>query len=402
MRILFLCDNFPPEVNAPATRTYEHCKEWVELGYEVTVITCFPNFPKGEVFEGYNNKWKSTEDKDGIKVIRVWSYISANKGFFKRIIDFISYSITAFIAGLSIKTDVIIGTSPQFFTAVSARMLSLFKRKPWIMEVRDIWPESIAAVGAMKKSSLIYKFLTKIERSLYRSATLIIPVTDAFKNYIGSYVRDHNKIRVFKNGVDISKFKPIAKDTNLLNQFALKNKSIIGYLGTHGMAHALDFILDSAKEIANPNVVILLLGDGSEKERLMERARNENINNVVFLPFVSKEEIVQYISIIDIALVNLKKSETFKSVIPSKIFENACMGKPILLGVQGESEDIIRKYNAGIPFEPENRNEFLKSLKEIIRNKETYQKGCYKLAKDYNRSEIAAKMVKTIEQNIKN
>ena len=143
MRILFLTDNFPPEMNAPATRTWEHCKEWINLGVSVTVITCTPNFPEGKVYNGYKNKFLQTEIIDGIKVVRVWSFISANNGFLKRIIDYTSYAMMSFIVGLWYKCDVIIATSPQFFTALSGFTLSIFKRKPWIFELRDLWPESI-------------------------------------------------------------------------------------------------------------------------------------------------------------------------------------------------------------------------------------------------------------------
>ena len=139
MHILFITDNFPPEVNAPATRTYEHCMEWIKAGHQVTVITCAPNFPRGKVFDGYKNKIYQTAQFDGVKVIRVWSYIAANQGFIKRIIDFVSFAITSFFAGLFVrKVDVIIGTSPQFFTTVSAYGLSIFKRKPWVFELRDL------------------------------------------------------------------------------------------------------------------------------------------------------------------------------------------------------------------------------------------------------------------------
>ena len=133
MRILFLTDNFPPEVNAPASRTFEHCREWVKMGADVTVVTCFPNFPQGKVYPGYKNKLYQKEMMDGIKVIRVWSYIVPNVGVLKRTLDFISYSVSSFIAGLFIKTDIIIATSPQFFTALSGRTLAFWKRKPWIM-----------------------------------------------------------------------------------------------------------------------------------------------------------------------------------------------------------------------------------------------------------------------------
>ena len=177
MRILFLTDNFPPEVNAPASRTYDHAREWVKSGHSVTVITCFPNFPKGKIYDGYKNKLYQKERIDGIEVIRVWSYITANKGFFKRTLDFISYSVTSFFAGLFVNTDVIVATSPQFFTALSGRTLAFFKRKPWIMEVRDLWPESIKTVGAMK-DNLFIRYFEWQEIRCYKSAKKIIVVTD--------------------------------------------------------------------------------------------------------------------------------------------------------------------------------------------------------------------------------
>ena len=155
MKILFLTDNFPPEVNAPASRTYEHCREWKKSGAEVTVITCVPNFPKGKVYDGYKNKLYQTEVMDGIKVVRVWTYMVPNKGFFKRTLDYISFSVSSFIAGLFQKADVIIATSPHFFTALSGRTLKFWKRTPWIMEVRDLWPEEIKTAGVMKDNYII-------------------------------------------------------------------------------------------------------------------------------------------------------------------------------------------------------------------------------------------------------
>ena len=197
MRILFLTDNFPPEMNAPATRTWEHCKEWVNLKADVTVITCTPNFPEGKVFKGYKNKFIQTELIDGIKVVRVWSYISANNGFLKRIIDYTSYAIMAFTVGLWYKCDLIIATSPQFFTAISGYALSVFKRKPWIFELRDLWPESIRAVGAMQNKKILY-FFEKLELFLYKKANLVVPVTDSFKQNLIDRGISESKIKVIK------------------------------------------------------------------------------------------------------------------------------------------------------------------------------------------------------------
>lgn len=369
MKILFLTDNFAPEFNAPASRTYAHCKEWVEQGAQVTVITGVPNFPKGKVFEGYKNRWKQEEYIDGIRVIRVWTYIAANEGFFKRTLDFISFMITSFWAGLFVKTDLIVATSPQFFTAISGRWLSFFKRKKWVMEVRDIWPESIKAVGAMDGNWII-RYFEYLEKRMYRSAYKIVTVTDSFKRQL---IKEHaipeTKIGVFKNGIDTSLFRPIAKDAELLKELGLQKKFVIGYIGTHGMAHKLDFILKTAKEIKDDQIHFLFLGTGAEKENLVKLKEELNLQNVTMLDSVSKNQVSKYISILDAGLVNLKKSDTFKSVIPSKIFELAAMHKPILLGVEGESKDLVETYGIGVCFEPENNNDFIEKVNEIVAKK---------------------------------
>ena len=400
MRILFLTDNFPPEVNAPATRTYEHCIKWIELGHKVTVITCFPNFPKGKIFEGYTNKLYQKENIDGITVIRVWSYITENNGFVKRIIDYISYALTSFLFGLFVKTDLIIATSPQFFTAVSGRILSFFKGKPWVMEVRDLWPDSIAAVGSMNKSSIPFKILKKIEHHLYLSASKIVVVTDSFKKYV---IKDHQitpeKVGVFKNGVLISNFKkPKPNDLMTLKEsLGLKNKIVISYLGTHGLAHGLKFILESISKISNPDLHFLFIGDGAEKQNLIKYSKTLHSKKFTFIESVTKSEIPLYIDISDYSLVNLKKSDEFKNVIPSKIFENIAMYKPILLGVEGESKKLIDDYGVGVCFEPENKESFLNAIKDIQKlDRESFKVNCNKMLVDFERNNIAENLIKFI------
>jgi len=400
MKILFLTDNFPPEVNAPATRTYEHCREWVKKGADVTVITCFPNFPQGKVYEGYKNKLYQKEVIDDIKVIRVWSYMVANKGFVKRTLDYISYSISAFIVGLFIKSDIIIATSPQFFTAIAGRKLSFWKHTPWIMEVRDLWPESIKNVDAIKDNFVI-RILEKQEIKCYRKAKGIITVTDTFKKVIIEKGISKDKIKVVKNGANLNLYQPKSKNKKILEHLKLNDKFILGYIGTHGMAHKLDFILNTASRITNTNVHFLFIGDGAEKESLLKQSNKLGLKNTTFLDPIKKNEVSDYISIIDIALIPLKKSELFKTVIPSKIFESAAMKRPILLGVDGESRKIIEKYNAGLYFEPENEKDFIEKLNYIINDKKVYstcQDGCLKLALDFDRKKLACNMYNFIKE----
>lgn len=400
MHILFITDNFPPEVNAPATRTSEHCLAWTKAGATVTVITCAPNFPQGKVYEGYKNKLVQTETVDGIRVVRVWSYITANEGFIKRILDYISFAFMAFCVGLFEKADVIVATSPQFFVAVTGYFLSMFKSKPWVFELRDLWPESIRATSAMKNQAAL-DWLEKLELFLYRRADLIIPVTDAFKANLIERGIAASKIQVVTNGANLVLFPPQPKDPELLQKLGLTGKFVVGYIGTHGLAHSLDFIMTAIVKMQQSNLHFLFIGDGAEKKNIQEIAAHLQLKNVTFLSSIPKEQIPAHLSIIDASLVPLKKSDTFKTVIPSKIFEAASMQKPILLGVDGQARSIIETHRAGLYFEPENEADFIKQLATLATDTELYaklQQGCHELAQAYDREVLAAKMLALLNE----
>lgn len=402
MKILFLTDNFPPEVNAPATRTFEHCKEWVAEGIDVTIITCNPNFPQGKVYSGYKNKLlPQKEIIEGIKVIRVWSYMSKNSGFLKRTLDYISYAITSFFAGLFVKTDVIIATSPQFFTAISGYMLSVFKRKKWIFELRDLWPETIRSVSAVK-STKVLDFLEKIEIYLYKKADLIISVTNSFKSNLINRSIDPSKIKIITNGVNRNVFNESIKAHDLVDDLGLQDKFIIGYIGTHGMTHNLEGLISNIPN--DESLHFVFIGDGACKSTMIKIASERGLKNVTFLDPVGKNEIAKYWSFIDVALVPLRKSSTFLEVLPSKMFEAAAMGKPILLGVDGEARQLIEKFNCGIFFEPENCEEMVEKAKGLKDNELLYQElasNGLEMADNFDRKVLATKMLKLIKEEIK-
>ena len=405
MHILFLTDNFPPEVNAPASRTFEHCKEWVKAGHKVTVITGVPNFPKGEVFKGYRNRLWQREQVDGIDIVRVWTYIAPNEGNSKRILDYISFMISAFLGSLFVsKPTLIIGTSPQFFTACAAYLVSIFRRVPWVFELRDFWPESIKVVGAISDGWII-RFLEKIEVYLYHKTSHIVAVTHSFKKILVERGIPEEKISVITNGVDTSRFVPQSKDCLLIDRHGLKEKFVIGYIGTIGLAHKLDVILDAAETLLQSElrdkVQFLILGDGAEKSRLKNRAIKSGLNNVTFLDSVEKKEVVNYWSILDVSIVHLKKDQLFKTVIPSKIFECMSMGVPILHGVQGESANIIVEHDVGFLFEPENFEELCGSIRKLYLNislRDKFKKNGLIAAKSYNRAFLAKKFLNDLEK----
>lgn len=397
-----MTDNFPPEVNAPATRTFEHCLEWIKKGHQITVITCAPNFPYGKLYNGYKNKLYQCELISEIKVIRVWSYMSSNSGFIKRVIDYLSFAFMSFFIGIFQKHDIIIATSPQFFTTWSGWAISKIRRKPWIFELRDLWPESIKTVGVMKQGHII-NLLEKIELGLYKSCNRVVAVTDAFKNNLIAREIGNDKIEVVTNGSNMELFYPRKADISLLKSLGLKGKFVVGYIGTLGMAHNLDFIIKAIGKISDPDVHFLFIGDGAMKSKIVKISKELQLKNVSFLDSVSKDKVPKYLSIIDISLVPLRKDDNFKTVIPSKIFEASAMQKPILLGVQGQAQEILDKYGAGICFEPDNEKDFIEKL-SILKDFSFYQKcqdGCVNLATDYDRKKLADKMLDIIEKIIK-
>jgi glycosyltransferase involved in cell wall biosynthesis len=400
VHVLFLTDNFPPEVNAPASRTFEHCREWVKAGHRVTVITCAPNFPKGKVFDGYRNKLGQRETMEGIEVVRVWSYITANEGFVRRILDYQSYMVSAIIASLFVrKVDVIVGTSPQFFTACAAYVASRLKFRPYIFELRDLWPETIKAVGAMKNARAI-ELLEKLELFLYRKSAKVISVTKSFKKNLISRGIDGSKIEIVTNGVDISQFTPRPKDEALTRQLGLEGKFVAGYIGTHGLCHGLETLVTAAERLRGTGIVFLFLGDGARKQFLRDMAAEKKLDNVVFIDSVPKAEVPRYWSILDVSVIHLQKAELFTTVIPSKLFESMGMGLPVLHGVEGESADIVRDEHAGIPFEPENVDELVAALRRLKDNPAElgqFKASCLKGAQNYDRTNLALKMMRILE-----
>jgi len=394
MHILFLTDNFPPEVNAPASRTFEHCREWVRAGYQVTVITCAPNFPKGKLYPGYKNKLLQRERINGIEVIRVWTYITANSGTLRRMLDYISFMFAAVLASLLVrKPDLVIGTSPQFFTVCAAWIVSVLKRIPFIFELRDIWPESIKAVGAIK-SGMLLAVLEQIEMFLYRHAAQIICVTNRFKSILVKRGINESKIRVVKNGVDLARFSPMPKDSALLQSLGLEGHFTVGYVGTHGLAHRLEIVLQAARIVQDMRFEIrfLLVGDGAEKVKLKQTAKVMKLNNVRFIDSVDKNEVCKYWSLLDVAIIHLKADRLFQSVIPSKLFECMAMDVPVLHGVKGESAEIVAQTGCGITFQPENSADLVQKILTLQSNpeklKELSQAGL--IAAQHNNRQVRA------------
>jgi len=366
MKILVLTHYYPPEVNAPASRLSEHARVWAQAGHAVTVVTCVPNHPTGRAYPGYRNRLWQEEERDGVRVIRLWTWLAANEGFLPRISNYVSYLLSVLVWMWRLpKADVVLSTSPQFFCGLAGWLLKR-KRRPWVLEIRDLWPESIVTLGAMKRGAAI-KLLEAIERFAYRQADLVVSVTDGFVPHIRER-RGDGPIAVIKNGVDLTTFTTpdAAAETEFRAAHGLTGKFVAAYVGTHGMAHKLDTVLEAAELLRDrSDIAFLLVGDGAERERLVAEVAARGLSNVVMLGQQPKSAMPGIWAASDAALVLLRRVDTFKTVIPSKMFEAMAMACPMVMGVEGEAKALMEAGGAGIAITPESAQELAAAVTRL-------------------------------------
>jgi glycosyltransferase involved in cell wall biosynthesis len=407
VKILFLTDNFAPESNAPAIRTHEHTRSWVKMGHEVTVITCVPNFPAGVVFEGYRNRLFQREEIDGVHVIRVWTYITRNEGFLKRTLDYVSYMLSAIIASLFVaRPDVVIATSPQFFTAIGGWVVSCLKWRPFVFELRDLWPETVLAVGAMQGNAIL-DALEGLAHFLYRRANLIIPVTQTFAERLVELGIPKERIEVVTNGIDpddicIERSQREVRETYGIPQDAFS----VGYIGTLGMCHGLSTLLEGAQTLlGDDRFHFVVMGDGADRDELIEILERDELSNVTLIDRQPRLEALAMLNSIDASLVMLRSSPVFETVIPSKIFEAMALQKPILLGVRGEAYRIVvEETGSGLAFPPEDSAGMVARIKELRESPELQralgQRGQRAVRERYRRTVLAEKLIGFVERNV--
>ncbi len=369
MKILYVSQYFPPEMGAPAARVHELSREWARTGHRVTVLTGFPNHPTGVIPPEYRGQWLRRESVDGVDVVRVPIYAAANKGVFLRAANYLSYAASATAVGpwLVERPDVLVATSPQFLTAAAGRLLSWCKRVPFVFEVRDLWPRSIVEVGAMTADSPAVKALEMLERWLYRSADHIVVVTESFVQEIAAHGIPAGKISVVTNGVDLDLFRPGDRE-QARAELGLPPGFLATYVGTHGMAHGLDLLLDAAAALRDLPVRFLLVGEGAEKAALQRQAAARGLDDVLFWNQCPRDKVARILAASNVCLVLLRDKPLFRAVIPSKIFEFMGAGRGILTTVDGESRRIIETAVAGVFCPPGDAKALVNALRHLVDN----------------------------------
>ena len=354
LKIVYLSHYYPPEMGAPAARVSAFARRWAAMGHDVTALTTFPNHPTGVIREGYRGRIRMIEDDHGVRVVRTFLYAAPNRGVFRRGLCYASFALSSVLLGAVPigRPDVLIATSPQFLALLSGWALARMRGVPLVLEIRDLWPDSIVAVGALPPTSAVVRTLERLERFIYRRADLVVSVTHSFVPLLEE--RGARRVVVIPNGADTSRFTPDVDREAARKRFGLEGRFVAGFAGTIGMAHGLESVLDAAERLASshPEILFWLVGDGARRAALQDEAARRNLTNVRFDGQRPREEMPEVLAAADAALVLLRPTPLFETVLPSKMFEAMAASCPVVLGVKGEARRLLEESGGGVAVEP--------------------------------------------------
>ena len=398
-------------MGAPAARAAELARHWARAGHEVSVLTGFPNHPTGIVPPEWRSRLRHLtyhEKVGGADVYRTWLWPLPNRKSHERMRNYASFCLSAALRGLRIpRHDVVIASSPQLLVGLVGWWFAFTRGVPFVFEVRDLWPESLIAVGVGSEDSLLHKMLAAIAGFLYARADRVVVVAPAFREHLVKHWRvPAEKIAVVENGVEEDLFVPAhpAANNALRQELGAEGKFLVCYIGTIGNAHGLETLLDAAVQLKDerPGVILFLVGEGAEKERIVSLAQALRLTNVRFLDQQPRERIPAFISASDACLVLLKKAEVFKTVIPTKMLEFMSCGRPVILGVDGQARQIIEQAGAGVAIEPENAQALVQAIKQLADDPSFAQtlgkKGRDCILRNFSRRRTAEKYIGVLNE----
>lgn len=378
MRILYVSQYFPPEVNAPAVRVAELATRWAAAGHTVTVLTGFPNHPSGRLAPGYRQRWLRgiwRERMSGVDVLRSWLVPLPNRHSWQRMLNNSSFAAfglaTATLLG---RRDVLIATSPQLLVGLIGYWYGKLRGVPFIFEVRDLWPESLAASGVRATESRLVAVLRGVARFLYDRADHIVCVTGPMRDrLIAEWRIPEDKVSVVGQGVDTDAIRPASEDERIAakDRWDVAGRFVVGYVGTLGAAHGLETVLDAAEELRDkaPAVLFLLVGDGARRDALVADAQQRGLSNVRFVLEQPRDAIPSILAALDLGLVLLRPSLLFSTVMPTKLLEYMAAGCPVLSNVDGEARRVVEEADCGWHCLPDASGSLADTIMDLVQHR---------------------------------
>lgn len=344
-RVLLLTQWFDPE---PTFKGLVFARELVAQGFDVDVITGFPNYPGGKLYPGYKVKLLQREQIDGVNVMRVPLYPSHDQGAVGRVLNYVSFAFSALICGLFFvkRPDVIYAYHPPLTVGITAGFLRIFRRVPVVYDIQDMWPDTLRVTGMFSNERAL-KLVSVVCDWVYRRADQLVVLSPGFKRLLIERGVPERKIAVIYNWCADNVFS--VPENAIPISFSEMKKFHILFAGNMGKAQALDSILDAAAllQYKAPDLMFVFLGGGLEAERLRQLSTEKSLDNVMFIPPVPMQEVGRYLNAADVLLVHLKKDPLFTITIPSKTQAYMAVGKPILMAVDGDAADLVLRSACG-------------------------------------------------------
>ena len=410
MKILFVTQYFPPEIGAGAIRVHEMCKEWVAQGHDITVLTGFPNYPTGNVPREYKRKiWKliHIENIDGIRIIHTWLYPTDYRGALVRILNYLSFLISASFTGMFVhKPDIVLATSPPLLVGLAGYWISFIKRVPFIFDVRDLWPESLVIADEINQRNLVFNCLKHLSKFLYRHSAKVVVVTDGFKKELIDHYNLHgDRIAIIKNGVDLTFFKPNSNNGKTKKDLGFDQKFVVSYFGSIGISHGVENILACAKCLLDHReILFLIVGEGARKHVCLKLKEDDKLDNVQIWDNQPREKIPELINASNVFLVSHINAPVFNTFIPSKMFEGMACEIPLLAAVAGDAAEIVNASKAGIVVERENPKDMADAIIRLYENQsycdELGSNGLEFVRTNFSRQQLANHYLEIIQNTI--
>lgn len=351
LHIGYLVQQFPPEVGAGPARVVEMAKHWIQAGARVTVFTGMPNRPEGRIHPAYRGHLFIDETWHGIQVRRSWLYASPKHGFIRTIFNNATFMVSSAICGAMRGggLDVLIASSPPFFTHLSGAAIGFLRRVPLVLEVRDLWPDYLLDMGVLKRDSVGARLLFRIERALLGSADAVTVVTESFRRRVEEKGVRAGRVHVMPAGVDGDAYYASSEPSPIPALSRSRGEFVVGYIGNFGAGQALGTVLEAARRLRTraPQVRFVLVGDGPHGGLLKREASDRQSGNLSIHPPIPKDQTRAFYANCDLCLVPLAPVPIFQETVPSKIFEILACEKPIVASVDGEARRIIEASGGG-------------------------------------------------------
>ena len=405
LRILYITQYYPPEIGATQTRAFEMVRYLVDRGHRVTVLTEFPNHPSGIIPQRYKGKWFSRERDGNLEVIRTWVFTRPEKTFWSRIAFYLSFCLMSVIRGIVIggTFDAVYATSPPLFVGLSGLIISLWKRTRFVLEIRDLWPESAVALKEISNPSVI-RLAEGLERFLYHRACRIVGVTKGFLETIQSVGISPKKLHYIPNGANLELYTPGPKRISLRKELGIPASAfVVMYTGIHGLMHGLEFVIRSAAMLQeNRNIFFVFIGEGVIKQSLIAEAEERGLKRILFLDSVPEEALPDYIRTFDAGLVTTRDLDICRRIISVKMFTYMACEKPVIACIEGEALSIVLNAEAGIYAEPENPEALVRAVLKLSKHpglcKKLGRNGRDLVSAQFSRKKLAAKLENVLQE----